>query len=113
MTLFAGRPAAGKSTAARWFAAQVSRGTLPGAWVGQPHSVAYIAAEESAKYSVKPSLRAAGADTSRVFFPETVIESTGHETVRYNYTTTCPLTLWSDSPTRYARTTSAWSSSTP
>lgn len=85
MTLFAGRPAAGKSTSARWFAAQVSRGTLPGAWQGQPHGVAYIAAEESAKYSVKPSLRAAGADTSRVYFPETVVQSADDEAIRYSY----------------------------
>lgn len=84
MTLFAGRPAAGKSTSARWFAAQVTRGTLPGVWHGTPHNVAYIAAEESPKYSVKPSLRAAGADTARVFFPEAVAVTEDGETTRYS-----------------------------
>lgn len=83
MTLFAGRPGAGKSTAARWFAAQVTRGTLPGAWHGTPHSVAYIAAEESPKYSVKPSLRAAGADIGRVYWPEAVVVHDGMETSQY------------------------------
>lgn len=84
MTLFAGRPAAGKSTAARWFAAQVTNGTLPGEWYGTPHNVAYIAAEESPKYSVKPSLRAAGADVARVFFPEAVTVAEDGETTSYH-----------------------------
>lgn len=84
MTLFAGRPGAGKSTSARWFAAQVTRGTLPGVWHGTPHNVAYIAAEESPKYSVKPSLRAAGADTAHVFFPEAVAVQENGETNRYS-----------------------------
>lgn len=84
MTLFAGRPGAGKSTSARWFAAQVTRGNLPGVWHGTPHNVAYIAAEESPKYSVKPSLRAAGADTARVFFPEAVAVQEDGETTCYS-----------------------------
>lgn len=84
MTLFAGRPGAGKSTAARWFAAQVTNGTLPGEWCGTPHNVAYIAAEESPKYSVKPSLRAAGADVARVFFPEAVTVAEDGETTSYH-----------------------------
>lgn len=84
MTLFAGRPGAGKSTAARWFAAQVTNGTLPGEWYGTPHNVAYIAAEESPKYSVKPSLRAAGADVARVFFPEAVTVAEDGETTSYH-----------------------------
>jgi AAA domain len=71
--LLAGRPGAGKSTAARWFAAQFSQGKLPGYWSGQPQNVAYIApAEESMKYVIKPGLRAAGADLERIFFPEVI-----------------------------------------
>ncbi|GGK48392.1 AAA family ATPase [Nocardia camponoti] len=70
LALFAGRPGAGKSTAGRWFAAQASNGSLAGCWHGSPVNVAYIAAEESLTYVVKPSLRAAGADLTRVFFPE-------------------------------------------
>ncbi|WP_084984913.1 AAA family ATPase [Prescottella equi] len=77
LSLFAGRPGAGKSTAARWFAASGSTGTLAGIWEGQPVNCAYIAAEESAKYVVKPGLRAAGADLGRVFVP--AVEFGGEE----------------------------------
>ncbi|OBJ98361.1 hypothetical protein A9W96_01830 [Mycobacterium sp. 1245852.3] len=69
LTLFGGRPGTGKSTAARYFAARVSRGELEGCWEGVPNNVAYIAAEESATYVLKPALRAAGADMSRIFMP--------------------------------------------
>jgi AAA domain/Bifunctional DNA primase/polymerase, N-terminal len=69
LTLFAGRPATGKSMAARWFAARLSRGELEGCWEGNPQNVAYIAAEETAKYVLKPSLRAAGANMGRIFMP--------------------------------------------
>lgn len=77
LSLFAGRPGAGKSTAGRWFAASASTGTLSGCWEGRPINVAYIAAEESGKYVVKPGLRAAGAALDRVFFP--VVEFHGEE----------------------------------
>lgn len=70
VALFAGRPGAGKSSGGRWIAAQVSRGTLPGCWVGTPHSVAYIAGEESLKYNVVPSLVAAGADMEKILHPQ-------------------------------------------
>lgn len=77
LALFAGRPGAGKSTGGRWMAAQVSNGTLAGHWHGNPANVAYIAAEESARYVVKPGLRAAGADLRRVFMPR--VELDGEE----------------------------------
>lgn len=71
LALFAGRPGAGKSTAARWFAAQASLGALDGIWSGQPQRVAYVApAEESLRFTVKPGLRAAGADLSMIIFPQ-------------------------------------------
>lgn len=70
MSIWAGRPGAGKSTSGRWFAAQVSRGILPGCWYGTPHNVAYIAGEESLKYNVIPSLVAAGADMMRILNPQ-------------------------------------------
>lgn len=73
LALFAGRPGAGKSTAGRWFAAAASNGVLEGCWYGKPVNTAYIAAEESAKYVVKPGLRAAGADLRRVFMPKVQI----------------------------------------
>lgn len=93
LTLFAGRPAAGKSTAARWFASQITRGTLPGEWQGHPHGVAYIAGEESLKYSVKPSLRAAGADMGRVYYPETVTRTEDIEDVKVNYVPTAGMPM--------------------
>ncbi|MBN3458803.1 AAA family ATPase [Mycobacterium sp. DSM 3803] len=68
LTLFAGRPAAGKSTAARWFAAQWTNGDLPGCWEGKPVNVCYVATEESWQHTVAPSLEAAGADMQRAFF---------------------------------------------
>lgn len=67
LSILAGRPGAGKSTAARWFTAQLTNGTLDGIWKGQPVNVAYLAAEEQLDVLVKPSLRAVGADMSRVF----------------------------------------------
>ncbi|WP_433626765.1 AAA family ATPase [Nocardia sp. CA-120079] len=80
LALFAGRPGAGKSTGGRWVAAEASNGTLEGHWYGQPVNVAYIAAEESARYVVKPGLRAAGADLKRVFMPRVEF---GGEEVRF------------------------------
>ena len=78
LTLFGGRPGAGKSTSLRWLATQFSLGLAEGCWYGKPQNVAYIAAaEESLRYIVKPGLRAAGADMSRIFFPE--VESDGKE----------------------------------
>lgn len=67
LCMLAGRPGAGKSTAARWFAAQLTNGTLPGIWQGQQINVAYLAAEEQLDVLVKPSLRAVGADMDRIF----------------------------------------------
>lgn len=95
LTLFAGRPAAGKSTAARWFAAQVTRGTLPGEWHGTPHNVAYIAAEESSKFAVKPSLRASGADMRRMKYPELVTcAETIDEDAKVNYVPTSAMSMF-------------------
>lgn len=70
LSIHAGRPGAGKSSSGRNFAAQVSKGTLPGCWYGTPHNVAYIAGEESLKYNVIPSLVASGADMKRVLHPQ-------------------------------------------
>ncbi len=78
LTLFGERPGAGKSTSLRWLATQFSLGLAEGCWYGKPQNVAYIAAaEESLRYIVKPGLRAASADMSRIFFPE--VESDGKE----------------------------------
>ncbi|MFQ2845702.1 AAA family ATPase [Mycobacterium paragordonae] len=73
MVIFGGRPAAGKSTAARWFVAEATTGALPGAWRGTPVGAAWIGTEESASYMIKPGLRAAGADLDKVVIPEVEI----------------------------------------
>lgn len=67
LTMLAGRPGSGKSTASRWFSSQLTNGTLDGIWKGQPVNVAYLAAEEQIDVLVKPSLRAVGADMSRIY----------------------------------------------
>jgi hypothetical protein len=69
LTLFGGRPGTGKSSGARHFTARFTKGELDGCWKGTPQNVAYIAAEETATYVLKPALRAGGADMSRVFLP--------------------------------------------
>jgi len=68
--LFAGRPAAGKSTAARWFASELSRGALQGVWHGHPMNVALFCAEEQNEVTVHTSLTAANAEMSKVWATE-------------------------------------------
>jgi hypothetical protein len=68
--LFCGRPDVGKSMATRWFAAGYTLGTIGGCFFNHAQNVAYIANEESLEVIVKPSLRAVGADMSRIHFPE-------------------------------------------
>lgn len=70
LTMFAGKPAAGKSTAARWFAARLSRGELPGIWFGHPMKVAVIMSEEQTDAIVVPGLVAANADLQNIYTPE-------------------------------------------
>lgn len=75
LALFAGRPGAGKSTALRKFAADLTRGRLEGIWHGQPQRIAYVApAEESVKFVIKPGLRAHDADLDLIEFPEVRID---------------------------------------
>jgi hypothetical protein len=70
LTIFAGKPAAGKSTAVRWYAARISKGELEGAWYGHPMKVAVLMMEEQLDAIVVPGLIAAGADRSMVFTPQ-------------------------------------------
>jgi hypothetical protein len=74
LSLFAARPGVGKSTAARWFAAGFTQGTIEGCFYGHPQNVAYIASEESLEAMVKPSLRAVDADMDRIHFPKVEVE---------------------------------------
>lgn len=69
VTMFAGKPAAGKSTASRWFASQISRGTLPGCWEGTGMNVAMVSFEEQDETTIVPSLQVAGADVTRIILP--------------------------------------------
>lgn len=75
LVLFAGRPGSGKSTAARYFVAGYTTGLIDGCYFGLPVNCAYIAAEESHKYVLKPSLRAANADMKRVVTPKVKLAS--------------------------------------
>jgi hypothetical protein len=74
LTMFAGKPAAGKSTAARWFASRISRGELEGCWYGHPMKVAVMMLEEQDETVVVPGLEIAGADTSMIIKPKVTIQ---------------------------------------
>jgi hypothetical protein len=65
--LIAGREGIGKSTFLAWLAAQITRGTLPGEYYGQPRAVLYSAAEDSWSYTIVPRMHAAGADLDLVY----------------------------------------------
>lgn len=77
LTMFAGKPAAGKSTASRWFASMLSRGTLPGCWEGTSMNVAMVSIEEQEDTTVVPSLQVAGADMTRIVLPRFTEEGRG------------------------------------
>ncbi|MEV4739950.1 AAA family ATPase [Streptomyces sp. NPDC049555] len=80
LTLAAGREGTGKSSFGIWMAAQVTRGTLPGAFHGTPRNVVYVAVEDSWSQTLVPRLMAAGADLDRVFRVDAVLTETGEET---------------------------------
>lgn len=65
--LLAGREGIGKSTAAYWLAAQVTRGQLEGESLGKPRSVLIAATEDSWEHTIVPRLMASQADLDRVF----------------------------------------------
>jgi hypothetical protein len=68
--LFAGREGTGKSSFLIWLAAQITKGTLPGALKGKPRGAIYVAVEDSWKYTIVPRLMAAGADLTRIYRAE-------------------------------------------
>jgi hypothetical protein len=70
LSIFAGKPAAGKSTAVRWFAARLSQGELPGVWQHHPMRVAVLMSEEQTDAIVVPGLKAAGAEMDNVYEPQ-------------------------------------------
>lgn len=74
LTLWVGHAGIGKSQAAVWLAAQITRGTLPGELYGTPTPVLYLGTEDSWNYTLAPRLAAAGADLDMVhrLYAETV-----------------------------------------
>ncbi len=68
VSLLAGQPGQGKTTLALQLAAQVTRGTLPGALGGAPANVVIVSVEDARDAVLAPALTAAGADLRRVEF---------------------------------------------
>ncbi|MEV5543949.1 AAA family ATPase [Saccharopolyspora shandongensis] len=66
VTLWVGHAGIGKSLAAAWLSAQVTRGALAGELCGKPAPVMYLATEDSWELSLAPRLLAAGADMDNV-----------------------------------------------
>lgn len=62
----AGREGTGKSSFTYWLATHLSRGTLPGTFLGRPQNVAVLDTENSWQFSIGSKLRGAGADLARV-----------------------------------------------
>lgn len=87
ITIIAGREGLGKSLITSWWTAQISRGTLPGVYEGEPKPVVIAATEDSWKRTIVPRLMAAGADLNMVYQAETVQVDIG---------TSAPLVLPSD-----------------
>jgi hypothetical protein len=80
LTLWVGHAGIGKSQAAVWLAAELSRGRLPGELHGSASPVLYLGTEDSWSYTLAPRFAASGADLNLVhqLYGETV---TGDETV--------------------------------
>jgi len=67
LSLIPGREGVGKSLFLAWLAAQLTNGTLPGEFHGEPRAVLYVASEDSWRYTIAPRMAAAGADLARVY----------------------------------------------
>lgn len=76
LSLIAGREGAAKSTFLWWLAAQITRGTLPGHYLGKPRDVVVMATEET-ETAIRLRLEVAGADLDRVYFPSKVAKDDG------------------------------------
>ncbi|MFJ9245581.1 AAA family ATPase [Streptomyces sp. NPDC101776] len=81
LTLAAGREGTGKSSFGIWLAAQLSQGTLPGMFYGQPKNVLYAAVEDSWSRTLVPRLMAARADLDRIFRVDVENVLSGEETM--------------------------------
>lgn len=67
IALLAGREGIGKSTTALALAAQITRGTLEGDYLGRARDVVIVATEDSFEHTIAPRLMAADADLARVY----------------------------------------------
>jgi AAA domain/Bifunctional DNA primase/polymerase, N-terminal len=68
VTLMVGREGMGKTAYACWLAARITRGELPGEWVGEAREVIYIGHEDDRRTVLNPRLKAAGADLNHFGF---------------------------------------------
>jgi AAA domain-containing protein len=66
LALLAGREGIGKSTLAYTLVAQITRGTLPGEYFGNPRTVIIVATEDDWSFTIVPRLNAANADLTKV-----------------------------------------------
>lgn len=67
LSLFVGTEGLGKTAIGVKFAADLTNGSLPGCFDGQPVNVAFLTPEDNAGATIRKRLDAAGADVSRVF----------------------------------------------
>lgn len=79
LTFLAGREGCGKSTVLYDRAAALTRGALPGQYLGNPKSVIVCAGEDSWEHTVLPRLMAADADLERVLRVEVEVEQIGQD----------------------------------
>ena len=79
--LLGGAPDLGKSTIAYDIAAHVTQGTLPGELEHQPRAVIVVATEDSWEHTIVPRLMAAGADLTRVYRVDVVVDESIHATL--------------------------------
>lgn len=79
MALVGGREGIGKSILVDTIAADVTKGRLPGVYLGTPKAVIIAATEDSWAHTIVPRLMAAEADLDRVFRVD-VTTATGSET---------------------------------
>lgn len=89
LTLWVGHAGIGKSQAAVWLAARVSRGELAGELHGTPTPVLYLSTEDDWEHELAPRFDAAGADPERVrrLFVETAEGSRGTVTLAVDINT--------------------------
>ena len=74
LALVAGREGIGKSTVVFWAGARMTMGELPGEYFGDPRAVLICATEDSFEHTILPRLVAHGADLSKVYRVEVMVD---------------------------------------